>query len=387
MIPLWWVTACFPLYGCPGVFRCPGLPCVEKTLMYNTKVSTDHAFKLLACALICGLALTTPHARAADAPSGADSYIGVFADALVLPDPGHVPELDGGWGLEGRYGVIKTEHWGYEVRLGYALIEPADNRAMAAMDGVYRLPLGSITLLGFAGGGLVYSRLGGSVEGGLLLNVGAGVATAPLFDLFDRPVRLRAEAREGYEQYSESFFDLHAYLGLEMPLANAPPPMPPPAPEPVAVVAPDEPADTDADGVVDSKDRCPDTKAGVRVDAEGCEILKVLTLKGVNFALDSDQLSAESYPVLDEAVARLKTEFSDVRIEVAGHTDATGEDDYNLDLSQRRANTVMGYLVEAGVDASRLTATGFGEGEPVAGNETLDGRARNRRVELRVKGQ
>jgi OOP family OmpA-OmpF porin len=74
-----------------------------------------------------------------------------------------------------------------------------------------------------------------------------------------------------------------------------------------------------------------------------------------------------------------------VNVEVSGHTDATGADDYNQGLSERRANSVLQYMVSKGIDAGRLTSVGHGESIPVADNGTRDGRAQNRRVELDVK--
>jgi OOP family OmpA-OmpF porin len=74
-----------------------------------------------------------------------------------------------------------------------------------------------------------------------------------------------------------------------------------------------------------------------------------------------------------------------VNVEVSGHTDATGADDYNQGLSERRANSVVAYLVSKDIDAGRLSAVGHGESMPVADNATKDGRAQNRRVELNVK--
>ncbi len=172
------------------------------------------------------------------------------------------------------------------------------------------------------------------------------------------------------------------------------------------------PVDSDGDGVVDSKDKCPGTPAGRKVDADGCELdsdgdgivdaldacptvfaktadgcpppvvaPKKMVLEGVNFDNDEAALSAESAAILDQAAATLK-EWGDVKVEVAGHTDSRSTDDYNMTLSQRRAESVRSYLIGKGVAAERLTARGYGESQPVAENETEDGRAKNRRVEL-----
>jgi OOP family OmpA-OmpF porin len=103
----------------------------------------------------------------------------------------------------------------------------------------------------------------------------------------------------------------------------------------------------------------------------------------VNFANDSARLTPESMVILDDVAQRLNKR-GDIRAEVAGHTDDRGAADYNRSLSQKRADSVRGYLVSKGVDASRLTARGYGEDSPIADNKTSQGRAENRRVELRA---
>ena len=178
--------------------------------------------------------------------------------------------------------------------------------------------------------------------------------------------------------------------------------------------------DSDGDGVVDGLDKCPNTPAGVKVDAQGCPLDSdgdgvpdyldkcptvpaatadgcpppapaaapepppppaKLVLEGVNFDNDSAKLRYDADEILDKAAATLK-EWGDVKVEVAGYTDSNNSDAYNLELSNRRANAVRDYLISKGIDASRLTAKGYGETNPIADNDTEEGRAKNRRVEL-----
>jgi OOP family OmpA-OmpF porin len=115
------------------------------------------------------------------------------------------------------------------------------------------------------------------------------------------------------------------------------------------------------------------------VAAAGCGRV---VLRGVTFAFDRAELEPESGPVLDIAVERLR-ECGGMTLAVEGHTDAVGSEDYNLGLSDRRAGAVRQYLVDHGIGADRLTVSGVGEARPVASNDTADGRAQNRRVELR----
>jgi OOP family OmpA-OmpF porin len=111
---------------------------------------------------------------------------------------------------------------------------------------------------------------------------------------------------------------------------------------------------------------------------------KTIVLRGINFDFDKANIKPEAEPVLDAAAEVLK-ENPDVNVRVGGHTDSVGTDAYNQGLSERRAKAVQDYLAKHGVDASRLTAVGFGESQPVADNKTADGRAQNRRVTLDVQ--
>jgi outer membrane protein OmpA-like peptidoglycan-associated protein len=112
---------------------------------------------------------------------------------------------------------------------------------------------------------------------------------------------------------------------------------------------------------------------------------KKIVLRGVNFDFDKATIRPDARPVLDAAIAILKQEGgADVIAE--GYTDNIGTEAYNMKLSQRRANAVRDYLIAGGISPKRISAKGFGESHPVASNDTADGRAQNRRVELHVRG-
>lgn len=106
-----------------------------------------------------------------------------------------------------------------------------------------------------------------------------------------------------------------------------------------------------------------------------------IVLRGITFAFDSAEIAPESGPVLDVAVDHLK-QCTGTSLNIEGHTCSIGTDEYNQGLSERRAASVRQYLVDHGVGAERLVSTGVGEAGPVASNDTRDGRAQNRRVEL-----
>ena len=142
--------------------------------------------------------------------------------------------------------------------------------------------------------------------------------------------------------------------------------------------------DSDSDGVVNHMDRCPGTARGKEVDADGCPVLEVIVLEGVVFRHDSAALGGDSHAILNRVADKLGSR-PDVMVEVAGHTDSQGENGYNQGLSQRRAIAVMKYLISRGVDANQLTARGYGETQPVADNTSAEGRAKNRRVELHIR--
>ncbi|MDD5611959.1 MAG: OmpA family protein [Gallionella sp.] len=109
---------------------------------------------------------------------------------------------------------------------------------------------------------------------------------------------------------------------------------------------------------------------------------KPVTLKGTNFDFDSAKLRPAADAKLTE-VAEFAATYKDAKLDVSGHTDSVGSDTYNQKLSERRANSVKAYLVKKGVAADRIVTEGYGETKPVADNKTKEGRAENRRVEIR----
>lgn len=193
------------------------------------------------------------------------------------------------------------------------------------------------------------------------------------------------------------FDDIVFNIGLQLPLGKKAPP--PPPPEPVKVV---EPLDTDGDGVIDSVDQCPGTPAGTKVNATGCPLPickapapgeritlagcgtgDTIVLSGVTFEFNQARLTPNAETILDNVADELKANGG-IDVELGGHTDSVGSDDYNRTLSQERAQSVRAYLSQKGIEAPRLTAVGYGESQPVADNETDEGRELNRRVELKV---
>lgn len=155
--------------------------------------------------------------------------------------------------------------------------------------------------------------------------------------------------------------------------------------------------DRDGDGFWDQPDQdaCPDepeTRNGFE-DDDGCpdelpdEVEEFMgVIDGIHFEFDRDTIRPDSATVLDEAVMIL-AKYDSIRIEISGHTDGEGDAAYNVDLSQRRAESVRRYLVQHGIAGDRVETRGYGLSRPISENYSAEGRALNRRIEFAVMGQ
>ena len=144
--------------------------------------------------------------------------------------------------------------------------------------------------------------------------------------------------------------------------------------------------DDDNDGVNNCIDKCPDTIKGLAVDAAGCPVADIVTLK-VNFDFDKSDIKPEYHETLAEFASYMRQQQSFTVVEIAGHTDSVGSDAYNQKLSERRAKSVRDYLVnKLGMDGKLFSAVGYGESKPIASNDTDAGRAENRRILAELKG-
>lgn len=121
---------------------------------------------------------------------------------------------------------------------------------------------------------------------------------------------------------------------------------------------------------------------GARVERVG-EGIKITFQAGLMFAVNKAEINAMTKQELAE-LATILNKYPDTEILLEGHTDSSGPDDYNLELSRKRANAVSGQLASNGVDATRVTIMGYGEAQPIADNETVEGRQQNRRVEVAI---
>ena len=245
----------------------------------------------------------------------------------------------------------------------------------------------------------------------VLADAGIGFLYGPFSWLNQGSLRLEARYRMDLHDDAglgvggeDEFGDTVVNLGVLIPVGAQAVPPPPPEPPPVVVVPV---SDSDGDGVPDDLDQCPGTPAGEPVNEVGCPLPKKecktpepgqpvtlegcaagdkIVLRGVNFEFDKSRLTSNAKTIL-EGVGDALNKAPAVTVEIGGHTDSKGTDEYNQKLSEQRAQSVVQYLVGSkNVDASRMTSVGFGESQPVADNETDEGRELNRRVELKITG-
>ncbi len=292
----------------------------------------------------------------------------------------------GVWGLGGEYQF--TEHWGAELDYTRAFSDMKASSPRKSVD-YDRISLDGIYYfdgLGEKKAVMPYLKLGVGHDHydynssdindqNTDIDAGAGLR----FNVAER-LSLRTELKAIHE-FDDS--QTHGLVTLGIGYAFGGASKPAAAPAPAVVAPPPAPLDSDGDGVTDDKDKCPNTPRGLEVDANGCEyhLTKTEEIRiDIKFATNKSDIT-EAYVGEVERVAKFMHKFASVKAEIAGHTDSVGADAYNQKLSQRRADAVKAMLVSRfGIDASRLTAVGYGESKPIASNNTAEGRAQNRRV-------
>jgi len=336
-------------------------------------------------------------------------------------EPGGDRNAAAGWGTGASFGKIINEYFNVEVegfwqgmnQNGHPNLGGSTSRG--GTGGRSDLTGGTVNLLYFFQrdtfspyaifglGGMntsyTYSGPGASISGsnsGFIFEAGAG-ATYELADnfLLRADVRYRGDTTPGgastynpytgktYNSTTSVYNDLLVNVGFVIPFGDKPDQV---AAKPVAAADACASKDSDADGVNDCDDKCAGTAAGTKVDDQGCPI--VMELKGVNFHYDSAELTEGAKHVLNGVVDQLVAFPAKKDIEVAGYASFEGNkaaEKHNLQLSQRRSESVAHYLKHKGV-TNKLFAKGYGTEYPVADNKTEVGREKNRRVELRWMG-
>lgn len=244
-------------------------------------------------------------------------------------------------------------------------------------------------------GGMYYSVDGYNDDTDYMMNWGVG---AKYF--ISEDTALRMDLRHVLDYHSDREWDRaqgdqldHNFLataGLYWQFGGPAPPPPPPL-------------DSDGDGIIDIRDKCPDTPLGVMVDAVGCPpvpkakplpipppvvkepapapVTKEIITFNLLFGFDKYDITDEMIPSLEQAKSIMEEDPTATFL-VLGHTCSIGSDDYNQKLSERRAASVENWLVSHGVAAERLESIGYGESQPKYDNSTEDSRKLNRRVEI-----
>lgn len=321
------------------------------------------------------------------------SYIEADTDARA-----DLLQYEDGYGVHLLLGSQKSAKVNTEFSLSYNVLEGDRNgvenahdwQAQLGYDWLYFFDRDGWQPFGILGGSLTHEEREPDDHAHVSLNAGLGLLKV----LNEHGTAFRTEVRYVYHFDDEGICasgggcsmanndnpgDVRLAIGFQTPLTAKPVELPPPPPPP-------PPADSDGDGVVDGVDECPNTQKGLKVDKVGCAVKQTFELEGVNFEFDKAKLMVNAKTILDEAAETLKGQPS-MQVEIAGHTDGMGPEQYNQELSERRANTVRDYLIDKGANGDNLTAQGYGESEPVATNDTPEGREENRRVEFRIQGQ
>lgn len=395
-------------------------------------------------AAVAGLAVAawTTQAGAVHADGYEVPYFGLDAGFLATDS---ARDADAGLGFQLRLGVpMQSATSAVELRFFDAGYDRADGKQNFQTGllvdyvrdfgplGDPRTFFGGLKPFASAGAGFIQE----DVNGGKHLHLGAALGGGIIAPIGWNGWAVRLDARAQPQVNDESvagedyLLDYVVNLGLQLPMTwfydRPAPAMPEAADCPLAVVDPDTgrrdcvtdsdgdgvhdvadecPAtaegtavdprgcasarvvtDSDQDGVPDADDDCPGTQAGLKVDDDGCVVAQKTAVQGVSFELNSATLTAEGRATLDGIAETLRSQ-DDLKAEIAGHTDSIGSESFNTMLSQQRADAVRAYLIEKGIDGARLTAVGYGELEPVASNDTDEGRQANRRVEFRISDE
>lgn len=311
--------------------------------------------------------------------------IGLFgtdSDRRVIEE-NRIQSFGGGFdsimvGLEAGYQF--TPEWGYRVYYDYLRgdLETSDSTdssgSVLGIDAVYNFTPNFYGTVGF--NGTEFSDVSNQ-----FLRVGAGYKE---FINDKWALTIEGAIQQSDSNLTEFMFmtGLRYYFGgTAQPTYTKPEPAPAPAPAPAPKP---EPVDLDKDGVMDDKDKCPNTRANFKVDADGCVMYANETVTRelvVTFGLNSDKISAGQTADI-RATAEFLKEYPQLDIVIEGHTDDTGAATYNQQLSDRRAKSVGDSLInDFGIAPERVSTVGYGESRPKYPNNSSENRAKNRRIE------
>lgn len=406
-----------------------------------------HARRVVAALMLIGgsgAAIAQDDDRVTDSPLLKGAYVSPMATGIFVDDDSDLDDSVGGTLALG----YRSDWWAMEIAPSYVDLDGVKLGTLAVNGLLFPLrSLPNFYLTAGVSGSEFddYTTPTDEVDFGTT-NIDGGLGYILPLSWGSYDFGVRAEARYRSYRREEDFNDadtdfdaprtfkhIIANVGLHFPLGIKAPPAPPPPPAevvaPVSICAdgqdndgdglvdfPNDPGcsaaddgdetdppqcsdgkDNDGDGLVDfpndkgctgaedndEVDPCKTPGPGEVISLKGCGTGDVIVLRGVNFEFDQSRLTVNAKTILDAVAAELEA-YPDIKIELGGHTDAKGSDEYNQTLSERRAASVVSYLESKGIAADRMTSAGYGESLPVADNETDEGRELNRRVELKV---
>ncbi len=344
---------------------------------------------LLTVAILTSIGVL-PLVHAAEQPTDNRWYISPFGTFIKTDND---RRADDGWGAGLGIGKMINKHLNLEARGFYNQLDGDNTRrsdrtwdlAGGTLDLQYYFSRQKFAPYAVIAVGGMDTRLNKHNAIGFIAEAGLGVN----YEMSDN-FMLRGDVRYRYNNNQDhvqagttEFDDMTVNVGFVIPFGAKPTYVAqaetPTAYTPVAATPDCSTLDDDQDGINNCGDRCLGTPEGSTVDNVGCPVK--LILKGQHFNYDSAELTLNARELLDGVAESLANYPQKNDIEVQGHTSSEGSNAYNMRLSQRRAVSVVEYLIAKGV-SNRLSATGFGEDHPIADNDTDAGKSENRRVEL-----
>ncbi|MFT6105959.1 MAG: OOP family OmpA-OmpF porin [Rickettsiales bacterium] len=293
------------------------------------------------------------------------------------------------YGASVAIGKAVSKHFNVELKAFYNSFEHENKQSGktehqwdnfgSTVDLQYYFNRNDLSPYAVVGAGIMDSRVHGKNGVGLVTEAGLGLA----YKINDS-VSLRSDVRYRYNNNfnnnltgnnADEYNDMVVNVGLVIPFGSA-------CDKKVCNKKPRSAAinpDLDGDGILNENDKCPKTKPGVKVGKSGCAL--VVTLKGINFDISSANLTENSKTILNKLAAEIKAYPNKGDVEIQGHASSDGDDDFNMTLSQKRAQSVVNYLKNQGVE-NKLTAKGYGETMPVTDESTRAGILANRRVDF-----
>lgn len=366
-----------------------------------TQEQSKIAILRLGVLVLAGAAASAATAQTEAPPSKEDAGYVTILPFYLSADANRRGTTEDGRGMVIGYGhPLGQSRWTWELQTFSQVINVEPEAASdfssygAGLDFTYRFRRGEgLSPFVLLGGGVLRDEIipDAFSDTDYFANAAFGLVTG---GLGKSEIRLRTEVRyvrDAFEAADEGHKnDRRLALGIEIPLGRhtveVEREVVREVPREVTREVPAQIVDSDNDGVPDQNDRCPGTLEGLATDNRGCAAKaeqSSVRLEGVTFELNSAILTPQAEDTLRRVAEALRGE-PNLRAEIAGHTDSSGDAGYNQRLSQERANSVLAFLVSQGIERDRLVARGYGEERPVASNDTPEGRERNRRVEFNV---